>query len=183
MGAACQKRSLKCRKRAALNPWRNRLDLDHGWHNDFASSHLGHCGPCSRWRHRPPLEISGSDLGRARSGRAGSSRAVAWHDALAAIGKGTDVYLFLTGMMLLAELARREGLFDWLIFILSAMLAVFIAFRRRPSETPPASNRAMSWLWWDRKSDRQAASRDRSRGTTPEHSPKRTRPNPSRAVP
>jgi arsenical pump membrane protein len=34
--------------------------------------------------------------------------------ALAAILKGTDVYLFLTGMMLLAELARKEGLFDWL---------------------------------------------------------------------
>jgi arsenical pump membrane protein len=34
--------------------------------------------------------------------------------AIAAIGKGTDVYLFLTGMMLLAELARREGVFDWL---------------------------------------------------------------------
>ncbi|WP_225769381.1 arsenic transporter [Inquilinus sp. Marseille-Q2685] len=34
-------------------------------------------------------------------------------DALAAIGKGTDVYLFLIGMMLLAELARTEGLFDW----------------------------------------------------------------------
>lgn len=31
-----------------------------------------------------------------------------------AILKGTDVYLFLTGMMLLAELARREGVFDWL---------------------------------------------------------------------
>ena len=31
-----------------------------------------------------------------------------------AIGKGTDVYLFLMGMMLLAELARREGVFDWL---------------------------------------------------------------------
>jgi arsenical pump membrane protein len=31
-----------------------------------------------------------------------------------AIGKGTDVYLFLAGMMLLAELARREGVFDWL---------------------------------------------------------------------
>ena len=31
-----------------------------------------------------------------------------------AIGKGADVYLFLTGMMLLAELARREGVFDWL---------------------------------------------------------------------
>src|SRR5271168_2387852 len=31
-----------------------------------------------------------------------------------AMGKGTDVYLFLTGMMLLSELARREGVFDWL---------------------------------------------------------------------
>jgi len=30
------------------------------------------------------------------------------------INKGTDVYLFLTGMMLLAETAREEKLFDWL---------------------------------------------------------------------
>src|SRR5215469_3382688 len=37
-----------------------------------------------------------------------------WAAAGAAIAKGTDVYLFLTGMMLLAELARREGVFDWL---------------------------------------------------------------------
>jgi arsenical pump membrane protein len=28
--------------------------------------------------------------------------------------KGADVYLFLVGMMLLAEVAREEGLFDWL---------------------------------------------------------------------
>lgn len=35
-------------------------------------------------------------------------------DAWAGIRRGTDVYLFLAGMMLLAELARREGLFDWL---------------------------------------------------------------------
>jgi arsenical pump membrane protein len=35
---------------------------------------------------------------------------VAWTGVL----KGTDVYLFLTGMMLLAETARKEGLFDWL---------------------------------------------------------------------
>jgi len=34
--------------------------------------------------------------------------------ALHAVKQGTDVYLFLTGMMLLAELARREGVFDWL---------------------------------------------------------------------
>jgi len=37
-----------------------------------------------------------------------------WPDALNGVLKGLDVYLFLIGMMLLAELARREGLFDWL---------------------------------------------------------------------
>jgi arsenical pump membrane protein len=37
-----------------------------------------------------------------------------WRDALAGVGRGLDVYLFLAGMMLLAELARQEGLFDWL---------------------------------------------------------------------
>ncbi len=36
-----------------------------------------------------------------------------WRDAAHAIGKGLDVYLFLAGMMLLSELARREGVFDW----------------------------------------------------------------------
>ena len=34
-------------------------------------------------------------------------------DALAGVARGADVYLFLTGMMLLSELARQEGLFDW----------------------------------------------------------------------
>jgi arsenical pump membrane protein len=37
-----------------------------------------------------------------------------WRAALGAIGAGLDVYLFLVGMMLLSETARREGLFDWL---------------------------------------------------------------------
>jgi len=35
-------------------------------------------------------------------------------DGVRAVGKGLDVYLFLAGMMLLSEVARREGLFDWL---------------------------------------------------------------------
>src|SRR6516162_576101 len=35
-------------------------------------------------------------------------------DALAGMAKGVDVYLFLIGMMLIAELAQREGLFDYL---------------------------------------------------------------------
>ena len=33
--------------------------------------------------------------------------------AKAAIARGTEVYLFLAGMMVLAELARREKVFDW----------------------------------------------------------------------
>ena len=35
-----------------------------------------------------------------------------WTDGLRAVLQGTDVYLFLIGMMLLSEVARREGLFD-----------------------------------------------------------------------
>ena len=36
------------------------------------------------------------------------------NDAISGMRRGVDVYLFLTGMMLIAELARREGFFDWL---------------------------------------------------------------------
>jgi arsenical pump membrane protein len=39
---------------------------------------------------------------------------LSWTDAVAGLRKGLDVYLFLAGMMLLAEVARCEGLFDWL---------------------------------------------------------------------
>lgn len=42
-----------------------------------------------------------------------SARLIPPGDALRAVGKGVDVYLFLAGMMLLSEVARREGLFDW----------------------------------------------------------------------
>lgn len=34
---------------------------------------------------------------------------IPWPSALAAIAKGTDVYLFLIGMMVLAELARKKA--------------------------------------------------------------------------
>ena len=34
--------------------------------------------------------------------------------ALRAVAKGSDVYAFLAGMMLLSELAREHGVFDWL---------------------------------------------------------------------
>ena len=38
----------------------------------------------------------------------------------AAVWKGADVYLFLTGMMVLSELARAEGVFDWIAEIAAA---------------------------------------------------------------
>lgn len=41
-------------------------------------------------------------------------RGVSPTSAWAAIAGGRDVYFFLAGMMLLAEIARRRGLFDWL---------------------------------------------------------------------
>jgi len=44
----------------------------------------------------------------------GALSLISWTDGAKAVLKGMDVYLFLTGMMLLAELARHEGLFDWL---------------------------------------------------------------------
>jgi len=43
----------------------------------------------------------------------GVSGLLSWRAVAVAVGRGTDVYLFLTGMMVLAELARREGVFDW----------------------------------------------------------------------
>jgi len=46
---------------------------------------------------------------------------VAWRGVV----EGGDVYLFLAGMMVLSELARREGLFDW--------LAAWVARRARGS--------------------------------------------------
>jgi arsenical pump membrane protein len=40
-------------------------------------------------------------------------RLVSIRFAADAVGKGLDVYLFLIGMMVMSELARREGVFDW----------------------------------------------------------------------
>jgi arsenical pump membrane protein len=43
--------------------------------------------------------------------------------ALRGVAQGGDVYLFLTGMMLLSELARREKLFDWLAALVARRAA------------------------------------------------------------
>lgn len=40
-------------------------------------------------------------------------RLIPLHQAAHAVYEGLDVYLFLIGMMILAELAREEGVFDW----------------------------------------------------------------------
>lgn len=41
------------------------------------------------------------------------TRLIPIHQAASAVYEGLDVYLFLTGMMVLAEVARTEHLFDW----------------------------------------------------------------------
>ena len=41
-------------------------------------------------------------------------RLIVPHDVLLGAARGVDVYLFLGGMMLLAEMGRRHGVFDWL---------------------------------------------------------------------
>jgi arsenical pump membrane protein len=41
------------------------------------------------------------------------TRLISLRQATHAVYEGLDVYLFLTGMMILAELAREEGVFDW----------------------------------------------------------------------
>ncbi len=43
-----------------------------------------------------------------------ASRAISPGQARGALARGVDVYLFLIGMMALAEFAREEGLFDWI---------------------------------------------------------------------
>jgi arsenical pump membrane protein len=49
-----------------------------------------------------------------------SLQVVGLSDIWAGIAKGFDVYLFLIGMMLLSELARMEGLFDWVASVATA---------------------------------------------------------------
>lgn len=42
------------------------------------------------------------------------TRSISIQSAATAVSKGLDVYLFLTGMMIMSELARRQGVFDWI---------------------------------------------------------------------
>src|SRR3954452_14455163 len=42
-----------------------------------------------------------------------ATRLISLRSAAGAVAKGLDVYLFLIGMMIMSELARREGVFDW----------------------------------------------------------------------
>jgi len=93
------------------------------------------------------------------------SLATAWH----AIAEGTDVYLFLTGMMLLAQLAQTHGVFDWLATVaiqkargaaVSRSAPLYVG--RKPNSVPPRllkARRRWSFIS-DRDCSRPAASRD-----------------------
>ena len=72
-------------------------------------------------------------------------RLVPLQSAAQAVAAGGDVYLFLTGMMLLSEIARREGLFDriaamavnhadrsprrlfWLVYVMGVIVTAFLS--------------------------------------------------------
>jgi hypothetical protein len=58
-------------------------------------------------------------------------RLIPFNEALGAVTKGYDVYLFLTGMMVLAELARREGVFDWLAGVAIRTAGIIRVSRKR----------------------------------------------------
>jgi len=81
---------------------------------------------------------------------------LSWQQAVAAVGRGADVYLFLIGMMLLSEVARKEGLFDWLatqavnhargsakrlfliIYVVGTLVTVFLSNDATAVVMPPA---------------------------------------------
>jgi len=57
-----------------------------------------------------------------------------------AVFEGLDVYLFLTGMMILAELAREEGVFD--------SFAPTLYVSRHPLEASNSSSRNANGKCW-----------------------------------
>ena len=59
-------------------------------------------------------------------------------ETLGAAAKGDDVYLFLTGMMLLSELARQQCVFDYLAVVATRIVSGLGAFGR--SLTPFSSH-------------------------------------------
>ena len=62
----------------------------------------------------PSFLVARGDLGGAGAAALVVLHLIGPEVAWAGVLKGVDVYLFLTGMMLLSETARQEGLFDWL---------------------------------------------------------------------
>ena len=72
---------------------------------------LGHCRGCHGRGHFPAVLLAGVHLGGHRCRAADrSGRCCRPADALSGVVKGTDVYLFLVGMMLLSELAQAGGI-------------------------------------------------------------------------
>ena len=75
---------------------------------------MGHCGACDGGRHHSPLFLAEAVWAVAGAVLLVALGLMPVGAAWAGIARGADVYMFLTGMMLLSELARSEGLFDFL---------------------------------------------------------------------
>jgi arsenical pump membrane protein len=76
---------------------------------------------------------------------------ISWEHTVLAVSKGTDVYLFLTGMMLLAEFARWKGVFDWLAAwaVRAANKSAIILVALKDRQAPPEHSglRKLVWRW------------------------------------
>jgi arsenical pump membrane protein len=75
---------------------------------------LGNLGLGDRWRVTRPFSWPEAIWAVLGGGLLLALHLIGLDTVWAGVLKGTDVYLFLLGMMLLAETARREDLFDWL---------------------------------------------------------------------
>ena len=71
---------------------------------------------------------------------------LSWSDALMAIGKGLDVYLFLTGMMVASELARKEGLFGYLAALAAKRVVVTVEEIVDDLRAPPNACVLPQWV-------------------------------------
>ena len=100
--------------RNRAHPFRERRAHDGGRHHGLASRNLEHRGLRDERGDLSPWGLPEAIWAVVGATALVLSALLPWQDAMAAVSTGTDVYLFLTGMMLLAEVARREGLLDWL---------------------------------------------------------------------
>lgn len=75
---------------------------------------MGDFGADGARRRNAAVSVAGGNLGGRGALLLLAVGSIGFADAWSGVAKGFNVYLFLIGMMMLSELARQKGLFDWL---------------------------------------------------------------------